>query len=175
MTDETTTEENSAAAGEAQANGAPKFAVQGIYLKDLSFETPEGLEALAQQKVSPKVNQDVETKTRKVADDRYEVVLAITVSLKHEDKTIYLIEVQQAGVFLIQGVDKKVMPQILNTQCTSLLFPYAREVVDNVVMKGGFPPLNLPPINFDALFVHAVREAQAKQKAAAEDEAASAH
>lgn len=151
---------------------SPQFAVDKIFIKDLSFETPLGIESFT-QKWKPTVNQDVSTKINAVGSDRYEVVLTVTASLKDKEseKTIYLVEVQQAGLFMVKGVEQGVLPQLLNTQCPALLFPYAREVVDNTVVKGGFPPLNLPPINFDALFFQAVR--QAKEKA--EKEQATQH
>ena len=150
---------------------APQFSLERIYIKDLSFEAPQGVEAFTRQ-WEPKVNQEVNTKTRKVADDRYEVVLTVTVSVKHEDTTIYLIEVQQAGLFVIKGLEQEKLPQLLNTQCPHLLFPYVREAVDSIALKGGFPALNLPPINFDALFMHAVQQAKAK---AEQQESAASH
>ena len=167
MAEDTNTQEAAAA---AQQEG-PQFALEKIYLKDLSFETPQGVEGLT-QKWTPKVNQDVSTKISKINDERYEVVLTVTAEIKDEDKTIYLIEVQQAGLFMVKGVEEKQLPQLMNTQCPTLLFPYAREVVDSIALKGGFPALNLPPINFEALFFHAVQQAKAKADAAKEESAA---
>ena len=163
-------EENGAA--ETQQSGeatGPQFAIERIYLKDLSFEAPQGVEAFT-KKWSPQVNQDVNTKTRKVGENRYEVVLTITASVKDGDTTIYLIEVQQAGLFFISGISDQQLPQALNSNCPALLFPYVREVIDSIALKGGFPALNLPPLNFDALFVHAVQQAKAKAEAKAQEQ-----
>lgn len=163
------TEENTQpAAADEQPQGA-QFSVQRIYLKDLSFEAPDSVKAFKKQ-FKPQVNQDLSTKTNKIDDDNYEVVLTITVSVKDGDETIYLVEVQQAGIFLVKGIEGAQLAQLLNSHSPSILFPYAREVVDNVVTKGSFPALMLPPINFDALFQQAV--AQAKAKKAGESEAA---
>lgn len=152
-------EEQTANASEQQ------FAMQRLYIKDLSFEAPMGAEAFRKQ-WKPQVNQDLNTKTAKVEDDLYEVVLTITVTVKLEDETAFLVEVQQAGLFGVKGIEGQQLAQVLNTVCPNILFPYAREAIDNAVTKGSFPALMLPPINFDALFAQAV--AQAKQKAEGE-------
>ena len=151
----------------------PQFALQGIYLKDLSFESPMGAKAF-KEKLNPKVNQDISTKTEKLDEDQYEVTLTVTVAVKNDENTIYLAEVQQAGAFLIKGIEGQQLAQVLNTHCPAALFPYAREVIDNVVVKGGFPPLALPPINFDALFAQAMMQAKAKAEDAQAGEGAGA-
>lgn len=143
------------------ANGA-QFALQRIYLKDLSFEAPLGGEAF-RYNWQPKINQDLNTSVNKMENDHYEVVLKLTISALVEDKTIFLVEVQQAGLFQIRQMDPKQMAMLFNTMCPQILFPYAREVVDSCVVKGTFPALALPPINFDALFFRAVQQAQAAQ------------
>jgi len=168
MTDETTTA--SEAANQEQP-AAPKFAVQRVYVKDLSFETPQGAAAF-QKQWQPKVSQDLSTKTSKIADELYEVSLRITVTVKHEEETIYLIEVDQAGLFNIDGLEGGQLAQVLNVTCPSMLLPYAREAIDSTLTKGSYPPLMIPPINFDALFAAAVQQASAKE-AAAEDAAES--
>ncbi len=161
MTDETTTA--SEAANQEQP-AAPKFAVQRVYVKDLSFETPQGAAAF-QKQWQPKVSQDLSTKTSKIADELYEVSLRITVTVKHEEETIYLIEVDQAGLFNIDGLDGGQLAQVLNVTCPSMLLPYAREAIDSTLTKGSYPPLMIPPINFDALFTAAVQQASAKEAA----------
>ncbi|GAA5315796.1 MAG: protein-export chaperone SecB [Candidatus Pelagadaptatus aseana] len=152
---------------EEQTANAPEqqFALQRLYVKDISFEAPMGAEAFRKQ-WKPQVNQDLNTKTAKIEDDLFEVVLTITVTVKLEDETAFLVEVQQAGLFGIKGLEGQQLAQVLNTVCPNILFPYAREAIDNAVTKGSFPALMLPPVNFDALFAQAV--AQAKQKAEAE-------
>lgn len=153
------TDENSQATSKAaeQEKASGKFAVQRIYLKDLSFETPMGAEVFKRQ-VKPKINQDISLSTKKLGDDNYEVELSLTVTVKDGESTIYLIEVHQAGIFAIQGMEGLQLAQILNTLCPSTLFPYAREAVDSIVVKGSFPALMMPPINFEALFAQAVAE-----------------
>lgn len=166
-------EENNATSTEEQTTKNSQFALQRIYLKDLSFEAPMGVAAL-NLKVQPKVEQDLNTQARKVAEDLYEVVLQLTVSAKlKEEKTAFLVEVQQAGLFRIVGIEEPHLPHLFNTHCAKALFPYAREAIDNVVVKGGFPALQLPPINFDVLFAHAMREARSKNAEGAATEEAS--
>lgn len=166
MTDETTNEntqeENTEAqATEQQERPQVQFAMQRMYLKDLSFETPQGVEAFKKQ-WKPAVNQDMTTSTNKVEDDLYEVTLKLTITVKDEEQPLYLVEVQQAGLFTVKGLEGAQLAQVLNTACPNMLFPYAREVIDNVVTKGSFPALMLPPINFDALFMQAMAQAKAQ-------------
>jgi preprotein translocase subunit SecB len=160
MADEQTT---AAEQGAAQQSNQ-QFAVQRVYLKDLSYEAPMGAAAFRKQ-WKPGVNQELNTKASKVEDDLYEVVLTLTITVKVEEETAFLVEVHQAGLFAIKGIEGQQLAQVLNTVCPNILFPYAREAVDSVVVKGSFPALMLPPINFDALFAQAM--AQAKQKAEA--------
>lgn len=147
-------------AGEGANNG--QFALQRIYLKDLSFEAPLGAEAF-RYGWQPKINQDLNTSVNKLENDHYEVILKLTISAVVEDKTVFLVEVQQAGLFQIRQMDPKQMAMLFNTMCPQILFPYAREVIDSCVVKGTFPALALPPINFDALFFRAIQQAQAAQ------------
>ena len=157
MTEETTP---ASAAAETEDNG-PAFAVQRIYLKDLSFETPMGAAAF-QKQWQPKVNQDLSTKSGQIAEGIYEVSLRLTITVTDGEETIYLIEVEQAGLFAIRGLEPQQITHVLNTTCPNMLFPYAREVIDNAVTKGSFPALLLPPINFDALFASAVQQAESE-------------
>ena len=159
------TEENNQATADAgqEEKAAPKFAVQRIYLKDLSFETPMG-PAVFQKQVKPEINQDISLSTTKLGDGNYEVELTLTVTVKDGEDTIYLIEVHQAGIFAVEGVEGPQLAQLLNTICPSTLFPYVREAVDSVVIKGSFPALMIPPVNFEALFAQAVAEGKLKGK-----------
>ena len=159
MTDETSSTDQAAAV--ATEDTGPKFAVQRIYLKDLSFETPQGVAAF-QKQWQPKVSQDLNTKSRKVGEGVYEVALRLTITVTDGEETIYLIEVEQAGLFTIQGIEGQQLTQVINTTCPSMLFPYARETIDSTLTKGSFPPLMIPPINFDALFASAVQQAEAQ-------------
>jgi preprotein translocase subunit SecB len=94
----------------------------------------------------------------------------LTITVTSDDETIYLVEVEQAGLFTIQGFEDQQLTQVLNTTCPNLLFPYAREAIDNILSKGSFPPLMIPPINFDALFASAVQQAAAKAESEGEGE-----
>ncbi len=164
-----TAAEPSAGEGAAQDAGQ-QFNVQRVYIKDLSFEAPMGIEAFKQQ-WQPKVNQELNTKTNKIDDSNYEVVLTLTITVKIGEETAFLIEVQQAGLFLIAGLENQALAQVLNTTCPNILFPYVREAIDNIVTKGSFPALMLPPINFDALFVQAVQQARQQAEAQGEGQA----
>ncbi|MEH6467896.1 MAG: protein-export chaperone SecB [Porticoccus sp.] len=155
------TEDNTqAAAGDGQ-DSTQQFAVQRIYLKDLSFEAPMG-PAVFQKKVKPELNQDIGLSTTKLGSDHYEVELTLTVTVKDGEDTIYLAEVHQAGIFMVKGVEGPALAQLLNTLCPATLFPYVREVIDSVVVKGNFPALIIPPINFEALFARAMAEGEVK-------------
>ena len=143
------------------AGTGTQFALKRIFLKDLSFELPMGAQAFTRQ-WAPQVNQDIGTEVKKVDDEHYEVVLRLTITVAEGDDTAYLIEVQQAGIFMAQGFEPAQLAQLLNTQCPAILFPYARELIDSVSVRGSFPALMLPPINFDALFQQAVAEQRNK-------------
>ncbi len=140
---------------------SPQFMLQRIYLKDMSFEAPQGAEAFKQQ-WQPKIGQDLNTTSKRIDDEHFEVVLKITINVQVEDKTIFLVEVQQAGLFLVKDIEGQQLAQLLNTMCPQILFPYAREAIDNCALKGSFPALALPPINFDALFARAVAQQKAQ-------------
>ena len=148
-----------------QESPLQQFKIQRIYLKDLSFESPMGITAFKQQ-WQPKLTQELNTKTNKLDDENYEVVLTITLTVRINEQTVFLIEVQQGGIFLIKGIEKQAIPQVLNTHCPQILFPYIRETIDTVVTKGSFPALMMPPVNFDTLYSQAM--AQAQQNAANE-------
>lgn len=136
-----------------------QFQLQRIYLKDLSFEAPLGVEAFKQQ-WQPKVGQELHTAVNQMENNQYEVILKITVNVTLGDKTAFLVEVQQAGLFVVAGVEGPQLAHVVNTLCPQILFPYAREVIDNCAIKGNFPALALPPINFEMLFARAVDEAR---------------
>jgi preprotein translocase subunit SecB len=138
-----------------------QFALQRIYIKDISFETPQGIEVF-RQAWKPRVNLDMNTRQNKVDEQNYEVVLTLSVTATQEEKTAFVVEVQQAGIFFVAGVPEAQLRQVLATVCPSILFPYAREAIDSLVVRGSFPPLMLAPVNFDALYVQAVQQAQAK-------------
>ena len=136
-----------------------QFAIKRIYLKDASFETPMGAEAFTKQ-WQPKMSVDLSTKSNKVDDDNYEVVLAVTLTASLEEKAALLIEVQQAGIFLVKGVEGEDLKKMLGILAPNMLFPYLREAIDSLAVKGSFPPIALQPVNFEALYRQAAQQAQ---------------
>ena len=159
-------QQNNTTANETTAPQA-QFALQRIYVKDLSFESPKS-PAVFQTQWSPQVNLDLNTRHTKLQDDIYEVVLSLSATVTNgADDVTFIAEVQQAGIFAIAGLDEASMRHTLGAFCPNILFPYAREAIDNLVSRGSFPPLMLAPVNYDALF------AQSEQRRAAE--AAQAH
>ena len=155
-----------AAAGQEQAQ--QQFVMQRIYNKDLSFESPSTPDVFRKQ-WQPKVNVDLNTRSNPIDEQgNFEVVLSITLTAKVDDDTAFLVEVQQAGIFFITGFEQDDLRRLLGTAAPNILFPYARENIDSLVVKGGFPPVMLAPVNFDALYQQAlVRAAQEAQGAEA--------
>ena len=141
-------EENNAA---TEQPSGPQFAIQRTFIKDLSFETPMGVKVFTQA-FQPKVKMDVNTRGNSIAESVHEIVLTLTITAKVEEDTAYIVELQQAGIFAINGFPKEQMAHVLGAVCPNFLFPYAREAVDSIVVKGGFPPLSIAPIDFDAIF-----------------------
>lgn len=158
---------NEAVTGSEQTG--PTFALQRIYVRDVSFESPKAPESFRTQ-WKPKVNLELNSKHSKIDENLYEVVLTLTVTASNEnDETVvYLCEVQQAGIFAIGGMDDKGLAHTLGSFCPSVLFPYARETIDGLVVKGSFPPLMLAPVNFDAIFEHTISQQAAQAEAAQE-------
>ena len=147
-----------------------QFSMQRIYSKDVSFESP-ATPAIFGKQWQPKVNVDLNTKSDKFDDKgNYEVVLTITITAKMEEETAFLVEIQQAGIFLINGFNENDTRRVLGTAAPTILFPYAREAIDALCTKGGFPPAMLAPVNFDALYQQAL--AQQAQNPAQGGEAA---
>tara|TARA_R110002124_G_scaffold284330_1_gene461370 strand:- start:8942 stop:9445 length:504 start_codon:yes stop_codon:yes gene_type:complete len=142
----------------------PQFAIQRVYTKDISFETPNS-PAIFQKEWKPEVQLDIDTKSAKLADDTYEVTLSLTVTAKVEEQTAFLAEVKQAGIFTIGNIPEAQLAHTIGAFCPTTLFPYAREAVANLVSRGSFPQINLAPVNFEALFANYVqqRAAQAEQ------------
>ena len=128
-----------------------EFSIQRLYIKDLSFEAPSTPEIFQTEWV-PQVDFNLHTSFSKITDDAYEVVLQITVTAKLKDKTAFLIEVKQAGIFTLKGFTKEQLDPMLGSFCPNILFPYARELISTTINRGSFPPLYLAPINFDALY-----------------------
>ncbi|MDT9587093.1 MAG: protein-export chaperone SecB [Candidatus Arsenophonus melophagi] len=128
------------------------FQIQRIYIKDISFETPNAPN-IFQRKWQPEVNLDLETSFIQLFDSVYEVILHVTVTAVVAAETAFLCEVQQAGIFSVKSIEKNQIAHYLGAYCPNILFPYVRECVTNLVSRGTFPQLNLAPVNFDALFI----------------------
>ena len=142
-----------------------EFQIQRIYIKDVSFESPN-LPTIFHQEWKPQLGFELDTETVQVDEDLYEVALHMTVSTTLEDSgdTAFICEVKQAGVFTIKGLEGIQLQHALASQCPTILFPYARELISSLVNRGTFPALNLSPVNFDALFVdYLERQAAAEQ------------
>lgn len=161
-------EEKDQAATEPQAEQM-QFQLQKLFVKDVSFEVPsapeiynDGGQADIKMNLSQRVND--------LGDDRYEIVLSVTVTATSGEKTAYLAEVHQAGLFLIAGFNEQSQHTVMNTLCPHTLFPYASRIITSLVSDGGFPPLVLQPINFDQVYAQRLREAQARQEQAGDIE-----
>jgi len=142
------------------ANGSgdagAQLSLQKVYIKDASFEVP-GAPQIFQEQGQPQVQLNLSQQVGALAENIYEVVLTVTVTCKLAEKTAYLAEVQQAGVFGMSGFDAGNRDAVLATYCPNVLFPYARQIVSDLIQNGGFPPFLLQPINFEALYAEQMR------------------
>jgi preprotein translocase subunit SecB len=143
------------AAGTATGEG-PQIGFQRFYLKDASFEAPNSPKVFSDfSQWQPKLNLNLQSSARLVEDGLREVTLKLHAEVKQDEETIYLVEVEQAGLFTLRNFDDAQLKQLLGIYCPSMLYPYAREVVSDLVVKGGFPPLVLQPVNFERLYEQA--------------------
>ncbi len=139
----------------------PEFTIQRVYIRDLSFESPQ-TPALFQQEWKPDLNLQIQTNTNALGEDTHEVILNLNITVKSGDKVAFLIEVQQAGIFTLRHFAPQQLQGMLGSVCPSILFPYAREVVTDLASRGTFPPLYLAPVNFEALYAqHLAQQEQA--------------
>ena len=145
-----------------------RFGIQRVYIKDVSFESPDSPDVFRRQ-YNPQVNFSINNRSKKIDDGVYEVVLRLTADVKHEEKTVFLVEIQQAGIFEIRGIEGSQLEQVLTISCPNILFPYGREAIDALVTRGSFPALLLAPINFESIYMQAKQQQaeQAKAKAQA--------
>jgi preprotein translocase subunit SecB len=136
----------------------PQLALQAVYLKDCSYEAPNG--PRVEGNWNPQINLDLHTGVNMLTPDLREVVLTVTVSAKQNDATIFLVEVKQAGAFLMRNLSEDEAKRAIGSICPNVLFPYARAAVSQLVTQGGFPQFLLPPVNFDALYARSLADAQ---------------
>jgi preprotein translocase subunit SecB len=155
-------------AEETQNAPERQIGIQKIFVKDFSFESPHSPQVFASSDWEPKTNLNLRSTHTVIQDNNHEIVLTITVETKHEEQTLFLAELQQAGIFLITGYEGAELSAVVGSFCPNVLYPYARECIATMVTRGGFPEFLLQPINFDALY------AQSRQQAAVEAAAAEA-
>src|SRR5258708_11293339 len=146
----------------------PQFEIQRIYIKDISYEAPNTPHTFVED-WKPEVQLNLETKSNRIQDNVHEVILSVTASVNSNKKTAFVIEVHQSGIFVVTGFASDQLRHMLGSFCPNILFPYAREVISDVVMRGGFPQLILAPVNFDMLYAQHMEEQQ-KQGTKEKDE-----
>lgn len=149
---------------QANENG-PVFRMQKMFIRDLSFENPNAPEIFLVQGQNPKVDINLHIRNKKLDDANWEVSLSITCSMKGEDdKTVFIIEIEHAAVFMIKNIPEEHMPAVLAVECPTLLFPFTRQVMCQLAVDGGFLPFMMEPVNFMALFQNAQKQPQDNSK-----------
>ncbi len=148
-----------------------QFSIQKIFIKDVSFESPNAPAVFTEGEWKPEVNVQINTEAKAISEDIHEIILTITVTAKQLEKTAFLVEIKQAGLFQMVGFDQEQMGGMLGAYCPETLFPYAREAISDLVTKGGFPQMLLSPVNFNALYMQHQQQQQAQQAAQAEETA----
>lgn len=157
----------SGAAADAQPTG-PTFSLDKLYVKDVSFEVPGAPQVFAAEiPGQPQLQMNLAQSVQRLGESAYEVQLGITVTCTAEDKTLYLAEVQQAGLFTLAGFDPQTLDAVLGTLCPASLYPYARQTIGDLIQAGGFPPFLLQPLNFEGLYAENLRQRASQQGASA--------
>jgi preprotein translocase subunit SecB len=152
---------NEVRTADAESNaGGVQVSLQSVYLKDCSYESPNGPRVPNNQAWEPKFQLNMNTSAEELSPEVREVLLTITVEAKQGEATLYLVEVKQAGLFSISGASTEELKRLIGSFCPNVLFPFAREVISDLIVKGGFPNFVLPLVNFDALFAQAAQTAQ---------------
>ncbi len=134
-----------------------QFAIQKVYVKDASFEAPHTPD-IFRNEWDPSVNMQISNEAAPMENDMYNVVMTVTVTVTFGEKTVYLAEIHQAGIFYISGFPEEVIGRMLGTICPNILFPFAREMVSDLVARGGFPQLLLAPVNFESLYAQQMQQ-----------------
>ena len=143
-------------ATDGNAQSQAQFTVEKIYVKDVSFEAPNA-PAVFNEQGQPQLNMNLNQKVGRLDGNLFEVVLAVTLTCTLNDKTVYLAEVEQAGIFGLAGFDDRTLDMMLGTYCPNVLFPYVRQSISDLITNGGFPPFYMQPINFEALYAEGLR------------------
>ncbi|PJK05261.1 protein-export chaperone SecB [Lysobacteraceae bacterium NML71-0210] len=154
---------NGAAATEQSQQQGASFSVEKIYTRDVSFESPNA-PAMFNEQGQPELSMNLNQRVTQLNDTAFEVILGVTLTCKLGDKTAYLADVQQAGVFGLSGFDPAGLDAMLGAHCPSILYPYARSAISELISNGGFPPFQLQPINFEALYAEGLRQRLAQQQ-----------
>ena len=142
--------------GNGAAPTGPSFTVEKLYIKDVSFEAPNAPQVFNKQG-QPQLNMNLNQKVGRLDGDMFEVILGVTLTCVLNEKTVYLAEVEQAGIFGLAGFDDRTLDMMLGTYCPNVLFPYVRQSISDLITAGGFPPFYMQPINFEALYAEGLR------------------
>jgi preprotein translocase subunit SecB len=161
-----TEEQNQGQAAPAGENASAQFLIQKLYTKDVSFEVPNAPQ-IFQDAGQADVKMSLSQRVEELGENQFETVLTVTITATVGDKTAYLAEVAQAGIFTIAGFNEQARHAVINTMCPSTLFPYARQALTSLVADGGFPPLPLQPVNFEQLYAHRIQQLREEQQGAA--------
>lgn len=159
--------QNGAAAANPETPAGPTFSVEKIYVKDVSFEVP-GAPQVFNEQAQPQLQLNLNQRVQRVGENTFEVVLGVTLTCKANDKPMYLAEVQQAGLFNLRGFEAQTLDAMLGIQCPHVLYPYARQLVSDLVQAGGFPAFYLQPINFEGLYAEGLRQRAAQGQPSSE-------
>ena len=152
-----------APADQNEMAGTASFTVEKIYTRDVSFESPNA-PAMFNEQGQPDLSMNLNQRVTQLNEGAFEVVLGVTLTCTLDGKTAYLAEVQQAGVFGLQGFDPAGLDGMLGAHCPSILYPYARAAISELIVNGGFPPFQLQPLNFDALYAAGLRQRAQQQE-----------
>lgn len=144
-------------AEENQPTPQKQLLLQKIYIKDFSFESPRAPEIFGTN-VSPKTQISIKSTAKELTPDTQEVILTLTLEAKDQDKTLFMVEIEQAGLFRIQGYSEEEQRMLIGSYCPGTLYPFTREAIADVITRGGFPQLLLQPINFDGLYAQAMQD-----------------
>jgi preprotein translocase subunit SecB len=148
---------------------AAQFQIQKLYVKDVSFELPNAPQ-IFQDNGQADVKMSLAQRVEDLGENLFEVVLTVTMTATVDEKTAYLAEVAQAGIFLVSGFNEQASHAVMNTMCPNTLFPYARQMISSLVADGGFPPLTLQPVNFDQLYAQRMQQMMDEQKQGAAEQ-----